>query len=114
MNQDPSRPDDTQPQWEPAPQDMPQFAAGPPARKRRGRVVAGVAVALVAMAGLAFAGVRLFGALTGTQDVLAEKVPAQSLVYVTAVVENQESGNRVADATATIMETKTVVDPISR
>ena len=41
MNQDPSRPDDTQPQWEPAPQDMPQFAAGPPARKRRGRVVAG-------------------------------------------------------------------------
>lgn len=35
----------------------------------------------------------------------------RTLVYVTAVVENFEDRSRVADATATLMEVKTVVDP---
>ena len=38
----------------------------------------------------------------------------RSLVYVSAVVENAEDGSRVADATATLMEVKTVVDPTVR
>jgi uncharacterized protein (TIGR00369 family) len=38
----------------------------------------------------------------------------RTLVYVTAVVENAEDHSRVADATATLMEVKTVVDTISR
>ena len=36
----------------------------------------------------------------------------RSLVYVTAYVENRIDHSRVADATATLMEVKTVVDPI--
>ena len=36
----------------------------------------------------------------------------RSLVYVTALVENAGDGSRIADATATLMEVKTVVDPI--
>lgn len=36
----------------------------------------------------------------------------RSLVYVTALVENADDGSRIADATATLMEVKTVVDPI--
>ena len=35
----------------------------------------------------------------------------RTLVYVTAVVENFEDRSRLADATATLMEVKTVVDP---
>lgn len=38
----------------------------------------------------------------------------RTLVYVTAVVENSGDRSRVADATATLMEVKTVVDTISR
>lgn len=38
----------------------------------------------------------------------------RSLVYVSAVVENAEDGSRIADATATLMAVKTVVDPIVR
>jgi acyl-coenzyme A thioesterase PaaI-like protein len=34
----------------------------------------------------------------------------RSLVYVTAFVENRDDHSRVADATATLMEVKTVVD----
>jgi len=36
----------------------------------------------------------------------------RTLVYVTAWIDNLDDGSRVADATATIMETKTVVEPI--
>jgi acyl-coenzyme A thioesterase PaaI-like protein len=36
----------------------------------------------------------------------------RTLVYVSAWIENLDDGSRVADATATIMETKTVVEPI--
>jgi hypothetical protein len=38
----------------------------------------------------------------------------RTLVYVTAVVENADDQSRIADATATLMEVKTVVDSISR
>jgi acyl-coenzyme A thioesterase PaaI-like protein len=38
----------------------------------------------------------------------------RTLVYVTAVVENAVDHSRVADATATLMEVKTIVDPIPR
>jgi uncharacterized protein (TIGR00369 family) len=38
----------------------------------------------------------------------------RTLVYVTAVVENAGDGSRVADATATLMEVKAVVDRIPR
>jgi len=37
----------------------------------------------------------------------------RTLVHVTAVVENADDHSRVADATATLMEVKTVVDPFS-
>jgi acyl-coenzyme A thioesterase PaaI-like protein len=37
----------------------------------------------------------------------------RSLVYVTAFIENRDDHSRVADATATLMEVKTVVDPDS-
>jgi hypothetical protein len=97
VSQESSRPDATQPpwrpapqaEWQPAPQPPIEFAAGPPAGGGRnlGKVVTGAVVGLVAMAGLAFAAVRLFGALAGTQDVLADKVPARSLVYVTAYLD---------------------------
>jgi acyl-coenzyme A thioesterase PaaI-like protein len=36
----------------------------------------------------------------------------RSLVYVSAFIENRDDHSRVADATATLMEVKTVVDPI--
>jgi uncharacterized protein (TIGR00369 family) len=36
----------------------------------------------------------------------------RTLVYCTAVVENRIDGSRIADATATVMAVKTVVDPI--
>jgi acyl-coenzyme A thioesterase PaaI-like protein len=42
-----------------------------------------------------------------------EKV-RRTLIYVTAWVENAHDRSRVADATATLMEVKTVVDPIGR
>jgi acyl-coenzyme A thioesterase PaaI-like protein len=35
----------------------------------------------------------------------------RSLVYVSAFIENRDDHSRVADATATLMEVKTVVDP---
>jgi uncharacterized protein (TIGR00369 family) len=35
----------------------------------------------------------------------------RSLVYTTAFIENRDDGSRIADATATLMEAKTVVDP---
>ncbi|HEV2415650.1 MAG TPA: PaaI family thioesterase [Candidatus Dormibacteraeota bacterium] len=38
----------------------------------------------------------------------------RTLVYLTALVENFEDGSRVADATATLMAVKTVVDPLLR
>jgi uncharacterized protein (TIGR00369 family) len=38
----------------------------------------------------------------------------RTLVYVTAVVENADDGSRIADATATLMEVKAVVDPTGR
>jgi uncharacterized protein (TIGR00369 family) len=38
----------------------------------------------------------------------------RTLVYVTAFVENVDDHSRVADATATLMEVKTVVDPTAR
>src|SRR5207245_6443544 len=38
----------------------------------------------------------------------------RTLVYVSAYVENRDDHSRVADATATLMEVKTVVDPIVR
>ena len=38
----------------------------------------------------------------------------RTLVYVSALVENRDSHSMVADATATLMEVKTVVDPIGR
>lgn len=38
----------------------------------------------------------------------------RSLVYVNAFVENADDHSRVADATATVMAVKTVVDPIGR
>ena len=38
----------------------------------------------------------------------------RTLVYVTAVVENADDGSRIADATATLMEVKAVVDSIGR
>ena len=38
----------------------------------------------------------------------------RNLVYVTAFVENRDDHSRIADATATLMEVKTVVEPISR
>jgi uncharacterized protein (TIGR00369 family) len=36
----------------------------------------------------------------------------RTLVYCSAVVENRHDGSRIADATATVMAVKTVVDPI--
>ena len=36
----------------------------------------------------------------------------RNLVHCSAVVENQNDGSRIADATATVMAVKTVVDPI--
>ncbi len=36
----------------------------------------------------------------------------RTLVYCSAVVENRDDGSRIADATATVMAVKTVVDPI--
>lgn len=36
----------------------------------------------------------------------------RTLVYVSAWIDNADDGSRVADATATLMETKTVVEPI--
>lgn len=36
----------------------------------------------------------------------------RTLVYLSASIDNAEDGSRVADATATLMETKTVVEPI--
>lgn len=36
----------------------------------------------------------------------------RTLVYVTAVVENRDDRSRIADATATLMEVSTVVDPV--
>jgi len=36
----------------------------------------------------------------------------RTLVHCTAVVENRNDGSRIADATATVMAVKTVVDPI--
>src|SRR3989454_11745227 len=38
----------------------------------------------------------------------------RTLVYASALVENRDSHSMVADATATLMEVKTVVDPIGR
>jgi len=38
----------------------------------------------------------------------------RTLVYVTAYVENADNGSRVADATATLVEVKAVVEPIDR
>lgn len=38
----------------------------------------------------------------------------RSLVYVSAAVDSADDGSRIADATATLMEVKTVVDPIGR
>ncbi|TAN33948.1 PaaI family thioesterase [bacterium] len=38
----------------------------------------------------------------------------RTLVYATAFIENRDDHSRVADATATLMEVKTVVDPIGR
>ncbi len=38
----------------------------------------------------------------------------RTLVYVNAFVENAGDHSRVADATATLMEVKTVVDPLER
>jgi acyl-coenzyme A thioesterase PaaI-like protein len=38
----------------------------------------------------------------------------RTLIYVTALVENASDGSRVADATATLVEVKTIVDPIPR
>lgn len=38
----------------------------------------------------------------------------RTLVHVTATVENAHDRSRIADATATLMEVKTVVDPIGR
>ncbi|TMG58945.1 MAG: PaaI family thioesterase [Chloroflexi bacterium] len=38
----------------------------------------------------------------------------RTLVYVSALVENRDSHSMVADATATLKEVKTVVDPIGR
>jgi acyl-coenzyme A thioesterase PaaI-like protein len=35
----------------------------------------------------------------------------RSLVYVSAFIENRDDHSRVADATATLMEVKTVVNP---
>ena len=35
----------------------------------------------------------------------------RTLVYATAVIENRDNGSRIADATATLMMTDTVVDP---
>lgn len=37
----------------------------------------------------------------------------RSLVYVSAVVENAGDHSRIADATATLMEVKTVVEPVA-
>jgi hypothetical protein len=34
----------------------------------------------------------------------------RTLVYATAFIENRDDGSRVADATATLMKAKTVVD----
>jgi uncharacterized protein (TIGR00369 family) len=34
----------------------------------------------------------------------------RTLVYATAVIENRNDGSRIADATATLMETRTTVD----
>ncbi len=36
----------------------------------------------------------------------------RTLVYVSAYIENRDDHSRIADATATLMEVKTVVDPI--
>jgi len=36
----------------------------------------------------------------------------RSLVYASAFVENRDDHSRIGDATATLMQTKTVVDPI--
>lgn len=38
----------------------------------------------------------------------------RTLVYVTAFIENVDDRSRVADAAATLMEVKTVVDPTAR
>lgn len=38
----------------------------------------------------------------------------RSLVHVSAFIENRDDHSRVADATATLMEVKTVVDPIGK
>jgi uncharacterized protein DUF3352 len=89
MSQDPNRPEDTQPQWEPAQPGAPDVGAGPPSgqRKKRNRTVAGIILGVLAMAGVAFAALTLFNVFAGTHDVLAEKVPARSLLYVTAYLD---------------------------
>jgi uncharacterized protein (TIGR00369 family) len=38
----------------------------------------------------------------------------RTLIYVSAYIENRDDHSRVADATATVMAVKTVVDPIGR
>ena len=38
----------------------------------------------------------------------------RTLVYVSAVVENAYDGSRVADATATLVEARTVIEPTAR
>ena len=38
----------------------------------------------------------------------------RNLVYVSALVENSSDGTRIADGSATLVEVKTVVDPIGR
>ena len=89
MNQDPNRPEQTSPQWEPAQPWTPVAGEAPPptGRRKRGRVVAGIVAGLIALAGIAFAALTLFNVFAGTQDVLANKVPARSLFYATAYLD---------------------------
>src|SRR5439155_21472702 len=79
--------DEGRPQWAPAEPGAPVLAAGPPPGRRRRRVLAGVVLGVLAMVGLAFAAVTLFNVFAGTQDILAQKVPARSAVYLTAYLD---------------------------
>ena len=75
---------------EPPPGGSAEFAGTPPTgerRRRPGKIVAIAVIAALVVAGAAYAAVRIFGALAGTEDVLADKVPASSIAYVTAYLD---------------------------
>jgi hypothetical protein len=67
-----------------------QFSGAPPTGERRrnpGKFALVAVVALLLVGGVAFAAIKIFGALAGTEDILDDKVPANSVAYVTAYLD---------------------------